>query len=131
VQRVEHHAALPWREIGAFVQRLRQTSGISARCSEFLILTASRSGEVRGASWNEIDLDHEVWTIPAGRMKASREHRVPLSEEALAVLRELAQLGTGGFVFPGLKAVTALSDVALAKAVDAGGGNGAAVHGFR
>src|SRR5262249_10146563 len=125
VQHVAHHAALPWCEIGAFVQRLRQSSGTSARCLEFLILTAARSGEVRGARWSEIDLARAVWTIPEERMKAGRKHRVPLSEPAMAVLRDMAQLGTEGFVFPGLKAASALSDVALAKAVDAAGGNGA------
>jgi len=131
VQRVAHHAAIPWREIGAFMQRLREHSSMSARCLEFLILTACRSGEIRGARWDEIDLDHAVWTIPAERIKGGREHRVPLSAPALAVLRKMAQLGTEGFVFPGLKAASALSDVALAKAVDVAGGNGATVHGFR
>jgi integrase len=131
VQRVEHHAALSWREIGAFMQRLRQNSGISARCVEFLILTACRSGEVRGARWEEINLEHAVWTISEQRIKAGREHRVPLSEPAMAVLHEIAQLGTGGLVFPGLKAGSALSDVALARVVHVAGGNGATVHGFR
>jgi len=98
---------------------------------EFLILTACRSCEVRGARWNEIDLAHAVWTIPAQRMKAGRKHRVPLSEPAMDILRALAELGTEGFVFPGLKAASALSDVALAKAVDVAGGNGATVHGMR
>jgi integrase len=130
-QRVAHHAALPWREIGAFMQRLRQNSGLNARCLEFLILTACRSGEVRGAHWNEIDLEHAVWTLPAERTKAGREHRVPLAEPATVVLREMAQLGTEGFVFPGLKAASALSTGWLAKAVHAAGGNGATVHGFR
>src|SRR5262249_35655499 len=69
VQRVEHHAALPWREIGAFMMRLRYTFSVSARCLEFLILTACRSGEVRGAQWSEIDLPHAVWTVPAERIK--------------------------------------------------------------
>ena len=100
---------------------------MSARCLEFLILTAARSGEVRGARWSEFDLAHKLWAIPASRMKAGREHRVPLSEPAMAVLREMAQFGSEGFVFPGLKAASGLSDVALAKAVDAG----ATVHGFR
>jgi integrase len=131
VQRVEHHAALPWREIGAFMHRLRQNSGISARCLEFLILTACRSGEVRGARWDEIDLTQRVWTIPAQRMKAGREHRVPLSKPAMAMLRDMAQLGTEGFVFPGLKTGAALSDRALTKAVHEACGNGATVHGFR
>ena len=131
VQRVAHHAALPWRETGAFMRRLRQNFSLSARCLEFLILTACRSGEVRGARWDEIDLAHAVWTIPGERMKAGREHRVPLSEPAMAVLREMAQLGTEGFVFPGLKAASALSDMALTRAVHVAGGNGATVHGFR
>jgi len=131
VQRVAHHAALPWRETGAFMQRLRQNSRISARCLEFLILTACRSGEVRGARWDEIDLAHAVWTIPAARMKGGRQQRVPLSEPAMAVLRAMAQFGTEGFVFPGLRPESALSDVALARAVDAAGGNGATVHGMR
>jgi integrase len=131
VRRVEHHAAVPWREIGAFMTRLHEHSGISARCLEFLILTAARSGEVRGARWEEIDLAHAMWTVPAARMKAGREHRVPLSEEASALLREMGGLGADGFVFPGLKDGSALSDVALAKAVVVAGGNGATVHGFR
>jgi integrase len=131
VQRVAHHQALPWREIGAFVERVRQNSSMSARCLEFLILTACRSGEVRGARWDEIDVEHAMWTIPEQRIKAGREHRVPLSEPAMAVLREMAQFGNEGFVFPGLKAASALSDVALAKAVDDAGGNGATVHGMR
>jgi integrase len=131
VQRVGHHAALPWREVGAFMTRLRGHSGIGARALEFLILTAARSGEVRGARWKEIDVAHAVWTVPAERIKGGREHRVPLSEPALAVLHEMREFGTEGFVFPGLKDGSALSDVALARAVDAAGGNGATVHGMR
>ena len=113
------------------MQRLRQNSGISARCLELLILTACRSGEVRGARWNEIDLTQSVWTIPAQRTKAGREHRVPLSEPAMVVLRAMAQFGAEGFVFPGLKAASTLSDVALTKALHVASGNGATVHGFR
>ncbi|MBO0736608.1 MAG: site-specific integrase, partial [Alphaproteobacteria bacterium] len=133
VQRVEHHDALPWRECGGFVQRVRQHDAMSARCLEFLILTTSRSGEARGARWSEIDLDDAVWTVPGERMKAGREHRVPLSDAALDVLRTMAALGSepGELVFPGMKNGRPLSDVALAKAVVAAGGNGATVHGFR
>jgi integrase len=131
VRRVEHHAALPWQEVGAFMQRLRFTFSVSARCLEFLILTAARSGEVRGARWNEIDLDHAVWTVPAERIKGGREHRVPLSPPAMAVLREMAQLSTEGFVFPGLKTALTLRNVVLTDMVHATGGNGATVHGFR
>jgi integrase len=131
MQRVEHHAALPWREIGGFMQRPRQHIGIGARCLEFLILTASRSGEARGARWKEIDLARAVWTVPAERIKGGREHRVPLSEPAMAMLREMAQLGGDDFAFPGLKETSALSDVALRGPVHAAGGAGVTVHGFR
>jgi integrase len=126
MRHVVHHAALPWHEIGAFMQRLRQGSSLGARCLEFLILTACRSGEVRGARWSEIDLERAVWIIPEERMKAGREHRVPLSEPAIDVLRTMAQLGTDGFVFPGLKTAAPLSDRALARLC-----RGCTVHGMR
>jgi integrase len=86
IRRVEHHAALPWREVGSFMAALRQRTGSAARALEFAILTAARSGEVRGATWAEIDLASATWTVPAARMKAGREHRVPLSAPALALL---------------------------------------------
>jgi integrase len=131
VHRVEHHAALPWREIGAFMQRLRCCFSVPSLCLQLLILTAARSNEARGVRWSEIDLDHAVWTIPATRMKGSREHRVPLSDAALSVLRKMAEFGTEGFVFPGLKAASTLSDVTLVRLVDVVGGEGVTVHGFR
>ena len=101
VAKVEHHAALPWCEISAFMAQSRERTRISARALELLILTATRSGEVRGARWREIDIDHAVWTIPAERIKAGREHRIPLSDPALAVVRQMAELGTdpGALVF--------------------------------
>lgn len=86
VRRVEHHAALDWRELPVFMTNLAQRNGISARALAFLILTAARSGEVRGMRWAEIDLDTAVWTVPAARMKAAKEHRVPLSTAAIALL---------------------------------------------
>jgi integrase len=113
------------------MERLRFIFSVSARCLEFLILTACRSGEVRGARWDEIDLAHAVWTIPAQCIKGGREHRVPLSEPAMAVLREMAQLGTDGSVFPGLRTASTLSDVTLSNAVRVAGGVGVTVHGFR
>ena len=76
---MEHHAALPYAEIGSFIVALRQQEGTAARALEFAVLTAARTGEVIGATWNEIDLLDKMWTIPASRMKASREHRVPLA----------------------------------------------------
>ena len=78
VVKVEHHAALPWREAPAFMAKLSQQEGIAALALRFLILTATRTGEVIGAHWSEIDLDNAIWTIPGDRMKAGREHRVPL-----------------------------------------------------
>jgi integrase len=104
VQPVEHHAALPWREIGAFMAELSTREGLGALALRFTILTAARTGEAIEARWSEIDVAAGVWTVPASRMKAAREHRVPLSEAALAVLSAVAPLrddARGGRVFPG------------------------------
>lgn len=89
IQKVEHHAAVPFSEMGAFMKLLRKAGGVGARALEFAILTAARSGEVRGAVWSEIDLMNSLWTIPAERMKAKREHRVPLTQQAVALLKQL------------------------------------------
>jgi integrase len=132
-QRPTHYEALPWREVGAFMQQLRRANSIPARCLEFLILTACRSGEARGARWDEFDLAHGVWTVPAGRMKSGREHRTPLSEPALAVLHEMARFGShpADLVFPGARAGRPLGDMTLTKAARDAGAHGASVHGFR
>ena len=100
VAKVEHHAALPVDEIGAFMRDLRQREGIAARALEVLILSAARSGELRGMTWAEVNLDDAVWIVPAARMKAKREHRVPLSVRVIEVLRGLPVVA-GGLVFPG------------------------------
>lgn len=84
-----HHAALPWREAPAFSRQLKQRPALAARCLEFVILTAARSGEALGATWGEIDPDGKLWTIPAARMKAGAEHVVPLSDAAMAVLAKV------------------------------------------
>ena len=130
---VAHHPAVRWQDIGRVMARLAESRGTGARCLQFLILTAARSGEARGARWNEIDLDGGLWTIPAERMKAGRDHRVPLSEPALAILREMMALKRrpDGLVFPGGKAGSPLSDVSLSKALAVAGGGGATVHGCR
>jgi integrase len=99
VHRITHHRALPIDDISAFMTRLRNTDGAGAKALEFAILTAARSGEVRGATWKEIDLDARVWTISAERMKAAREHRAPLSEAAIAVLNALPQGKPDSYVF--------------------------------
>ena len=114
--KVEHHAAIPLAEMAAFMKRLpASTSGDAAKWAlEFLILTAARSGEVRGAIWPEIDVPAKVWTIPGERTKSGRPHRVPLSSRAIEILESAAgAFGNDGFVFPGAKVGAPLSDMAL------------------
>ena len=99
---VQHHAAMPYREVSAFMAQLRKLDGAVGRALEFLILTATRSGEARGATWDEIDTDAKVWCIPGARTKAGREHRVPLPPRALAIINErLALRRKENTVFPG------------------------------
>jgi integrase len=98
-----HHAAMPYQDVPAFMASLRGREAMAAKALEFAILTAARTGEVIGAKWSEIDLQAKVWTIPAERMKAGREHRVPLSGAAFDLLIGLAAAKTGDFVFPGTK----------------------------
>lgn len=131
VRRVEHHPALPWREMGSFMQQLRQQPGVSARALEFAILTAARTGEVIGARWEEIDGD--VWTVPATRMKAGREHRVPLSAAAMAVLSQMKPDGAaaGPWLFPGGKPSKPLSGMAMLMLLRRMGRHDLTAHGFR
>jgi integrase len=130
VQKVEHHAALPYAEIGAFMSDLRDQGGTAALALEFLILTAARTGEVIGAQWAEIDLGAGVWTVPAERMKAGKEHRVPLSKPALAALARLPRSDGTVHVFPGGKAGKPLSNMAMLKLL-ARMDRDLTVHGFR
>ena len=127
---VEHHPALPYQEIGAFMETLHEQAGLSAQALEFTILTAARTGEVLGARWEEIDQEGEVWTIPGERMKAGREHRVPLSAPAKAVLAKVPRDG-GPFVFPGGRAGRPLSTMALLMTLRRMGRGDLTVHGFR
>lgn len=101
VQRVAHHAALPYSEMASFMVELRSREVVVARALEFTILTAARTGEVMGARWVEMDLSAAMWTIPAERMKGGREHRVPLSAAAVDLLKVLPGPSAGEFVFPG------------------------------
>lgn len=126
---VEHHAALPYGEVGAFMADLRQQAGMGARALEFVVLTAARSGEARGATWDEIDMDAAIWTIPAERMKAGKEHRSPLSPEAVALLEALPRIDGSATVFPNTKGA-ALSDMTL-TAVLRRMGRPVTAHGFR
>ena len=113
VRRVRHHPALPFIEIPAFMARLRQNASIRARALEFLILTASRTVEALGARFEEFDLQRELWTVPASRMKGHQQHRVPLCMRAAEIVKEMAELRLNDFVFPGMKAGRPLSDMAL------------------
>jgi integrase len=116
-ERTKHHPALPWQEVGAFMAALRMQEGVAAKAVEFAILTACRSGEVRGATWGEIDLDAALWTIPAERMKAKREHRVPLSIAAVTLLRSRQKQKLGEFVFSGTKQDMTLSDMSMTAVI--------------
>lgn len=119
VKRVRHRPALDWHEIGAFMAALGEREGISALALRFVILTAARTGEVRGMHWRELDLDQKIWAVPADRMKAGRLHRVPLSPAALAVLDEVRPLmrSSADLVFPSVRKNVALSDMALSEVV--------------
>lgn len=126
---VKNHPALPWQEIGAFMVDLRARDGIAARAVEFAILTATRSGETRGTTWAEIDLNTNVWTIPAERMKGRKEHRVPLSDAARTLLDSMLRLGD--IVFPGRKHNSILSDMSLTAVLRRMDRPDITVHGFR
>jgi integrase len=128
-KRTAHHPALPWQEIGAFMVKLRGQAGIAARAVELAILTACRSGEIRLAAWAEFDLDAALWVIPAERMKAKREHRVPLSAAALALLQTMPRMGE--LVFPGVKSGKPLSDMSLSAVLRRMNRDDITVHGFR
>lgn len=129
IAKVTHHRALAFTEMKDFMARLRQREGVSPRALEFAILCAARSGEVRGARWPEIDFQSEVWTVPGERMKAGKEHRVPLSRAAVDLLKSLPRVPDSQFVFPG-RLGGPLSDMSLSK-VTRDMGVDAVPHGFR
>jgi integrase len=126
-----HHAAMVYQDVPTFIGCLRQIDTTSARALEFAILTAARSGEVYGATWTEIEPENRVWVIPAERMKAAREHRVPLCDRALEIIRRMGEVKVGEFVFPGRGARKPLSHIAMAKVLKRMGVENATVHGFR
>jgi len=131
VARVEHHPALPWREMGAFMALLRAQHSTAARAVEFIILTACRTSEAFNARWSEFDLSAATITIPGERMKAGREHVVPLSDAALSVLQTMQAEGKGGeWVFPGRKGGP-ISNMAGLKLLQRMGRADLTVHGFR
>ena len=130
VRAVKHHPALPHAEIAGFMGDLSNRTGVGARALAFTILTAARSGETRGMTWSEVDFENQIWTIPAQRMKAGKEHRVPLSDAALA------QLGTrrdnDALVFESeAKPGKPISDMSMTAVLRRMGHGGITVHGFR
>lgn len=128
LSKVTHMPALPWRDIGSFMTALRAQKGSAARALELAILTASRSGEIRGATWSEIDLKAGLWTIPAERMKMGKEHRIPLSKPAIALLKTLSNIGEHVFVGP---SGTPLSETTLLAVLKRMNRRDITTHGFR
>lgn len=133
VAKVKHYAALPYAQAGAFMAKVRQDIRVAARCLEFITLTAARVSEANVATWNEIDFANRVWTAPAERMKADKEHRVPLSNAALVVLEAMRAIRHSDYIFPGQRnahAVSANSVLRLAKEA-AGASVDVTTHGLR
>jgi integrase len=127
VSKVKHHRALPWQEIPGFMADLRKMDGMGARALEFAILTAARSGEVRLATWGEIDLGAKLWTISGERMKAGKPHKVPLSDDAMKLLKELPRMGVHVFTAPRGGALSDMSISAVTRRMKVD----AVPHGFR
>jgi integrase len=130
IRKVKHYPALPYQEVPAFMADLRTREGVAAKALEFTILTAARTSEVTGARPGELDQDVTTWTVPEGRIKGEKEHRVPLSAPASAIATEILKLG-GEFLFPGGKAKKPLSNNAMLALLERMGRDDITVHGFR
>lgn len=127
-----HHAAMPYTDVPGFMVKLQGREATSALALRFLILTAARAGEVFGATWSEFDFEKAIWTIPAERMKAKREHRVPLSVEALHIVKNLHEVRNASpYVFAGLKPNRPLSNMAFAMLMERMDVADVTAHGFR
>jgi integrase len=131
VQKVTHHPALPYADLSAFMIKLRAQEGIAARALEILILTATRTNEVIGATWSEFDLNEGVWAIPAERMKMRKEHRVPLSARAITLVKAQQEVTRGDYVFPGARDKKPLSNMAMLQLLERMKRDDITVHGFR
>ena len=133
VAAVVHHPALPWRDLPAFYSSLAAQKGVSAEALRFVILSCARTGEALGATWPEVDFDRAIWTIPADRMKAARDHRVALSLQALDILTRAHEMRTknAGFFFPGKKKDAGLSNMSLLAVLKRMKRQDLTVHGFR
>lgn len=127
---VKHHPALPYDDIAGFMELLQQRKGLAAQALMLTILTATRTQGILGAKWDEFEFQKKVWTIPASRMKVPKEHRIPLSEQTLALLDDISQSRDSGFVFPGKKNKP-LSNMAMANVLKRMNRNDITVHGFR
>jgi integrase len=126
-----HLPAMPWADVPSFVQRLREREATAALALEFTILTAARTGETLGARWDEIDWETRIWTVPANRMKAGREHRVPLSDHVMEILTSLNEARISSYVFPGNRADRPLSNMAMEMLMRRMDADAFTVHGFR
>ena len=126
-----HHAAMPYGNVPAFMAKLRERDAIAAMALELCILTATRTNEVLGARWSEVDFKSKVWTVPAERTKPGRPHRIPLSDRALALLEKLAEAKTGKLIFPGQRKGKPLSNMAMEMVMRRMKIEDATVHGFR
>jgi integrase len=126
-----HHAAMPYEELAKFIAKLRERNALAAQALELCILTAARSGEILGMRWDEVDLGKKLWIIPAERMKAGREHRVPLSSRAISILQKLEKIKLGEFVFPGQVRHKPLSNMAMEMVLRRMKLQNVTVHGFR
>ena len=131
VRKVEHRPALPYDQLADFIPALGSQEGVAARALEFLIRTATRTGEIIGARWDEVDLEDKIGIVPAARMKAGREHRVPLSPTAAAVLRQMKEIRESDFVFPGGKKGKPLSNMAMLAVLKRMARGELTAHGFR
>jgi len=131
VRSVKHHTALPYAEIGDFIAQLKSQERVAARALQFTILTAARTGEVIGATWSEMNIAERLWVVPAERMKSGKEHRVPLSDAALAILEQMQGIRQGDFVFPGGKARRPISNMTMMMTLRRMGRGDLTVHGFR
>jgi integrase len=131
VRRVKHHSALAYTEVGAFMVDLRRRDAVAASALDFAILSACRTSEVLNATWEEIDLTNRVWTVPESRMKAGREHKVPLSDAGMAVLEAMKVVRRSNYIFPGMKRSKPLSNMAMLNLLNRMGRGDLTVHGFR
>jgi len=127
----KHHAALPFVQAGGFMAKVRQDTRVSARCLEFIVLTAARVSEANVATWNEIDFENRLWTVPADRMKADKEHRVPLSNAAIAVLKAMWAIRHSDYIFPGQRNAHAVGANSVLRFAKEAAGIDITTHGLR